>query len=87
MAAGHDLTNKGCWVVDRKISLGLILAIIIHAVAVITWLVRMESRVGQLERTDVRHEQGILEQQRMAVCIEGIRTDISWIRENMKAGK
>lgn len=84
----QELTNKGCWVVDRKISLSLIFALILHAVAVITWLVRMESRVGQLERTDVRHEVSIAEQQRMAVCVEGMRTDISWIRDNIgKANK
>jgi len=83
MTAAEISKSGGCWVIDRKISLGFILALLIHAVAVVGWLVRMESRVGELERTDTRHEITINEVQKMAVCIEGMRSDIRWMRENM----
>ena len=78
-----DITNQGCWIVDRKISIGLILAIVIHALSVVGWLVRMESRIGELERVASRHESSITDQQKLAVCVEGMRSDISWIRENL----
>jgi len=73
----------GCWVIDRKISLGFILALLIHAVAVVGWLVRMEGRVGELERTDMRHDAAMVEMQRVTVSVAEMKSDISWMRENM----
>ena len=78
-----DITNNGCWIVDRKISIGLILAIVVHALSVVGWLVRMESRIGELERVSSRHESSITDQQKLAISVEGMRSDISWIRENL----
>lgn len=79
----QDLTNKGCWVIDRKISIGFILAVFVHVIAMTTWIVRLEGRVNQLEVTDARHETSINDMQRVSMSVESMRTDISWIRQTI----
>jgi len=79
-----DLTNKGCWVVDRKISLGFILALLIHAVAVVGWLVRMDSRLATLEAEKARNEMRLDEVQKLSLSIASMKTDISWMRSALE---
>lgn len=73
-----------CWIVDRKISLGLILAIAVHVIAVTTWLVRLDSRVGQLERTDVKHDVGLDSVSCVKSDIEVMKNDLAWIKDAMQ---
>lgn len=78
-----EITNNGCWVVDRKISMGLIFAIFVHVIAMTTWIARLENRVEHIEGTVAAHEKKIDDMQKMAVNVESMRTDISWIRETI----
>ena len=80
-----DAPRHGCWIIDRKLSLGFILAVFAHIVAVTSWLVRMETRVAQLERSDQRQEAGLEGAARMRADVEVIKSDLGWIRENIAA--
>lgn len=68
---------SGCWQIDRKVGLAVILAIIIHASTLIWWAAKLDSRVDILERSTVRTEATY---ERM-VTLEG---DVKWIRRMLE---
>lgn len=68
--------DAGCWVVERKWGLGLILAILMQAATSIWWAADLSARVRAVEAEQSRQQSAM---ERLAA----IEADVRWIRQTM----